>query len=381
MTLLIFSLTLVAATLLSEWASRSVFSTAVLFLGVGALAGGRLDSFPSDLDSLRVVVEVTLFAVLFVDGMKLGLSGTRSGRPLAGRTLLVGLPLTLALIAVAARWLLDVSWHNAFLLGAMLAPTDPVLAEAVVGRKAIPERVRNLLNVESGLNDGLTLPCFLFLLYWGAGEGAPLQLAGQAALGVILGMALPWAVIKLEKKSALAASEEYKAISMIAIASVLFSTCRLLHANELLAGFISGIVLGRLAPTFRDAFHDFGENLTELLKLGALFLFSGVTVGRGIDHHSAADYLFALAVLIAARPLAILVATVKSEITTAERLTIAWFGPKGFATVFYSLLILNTAYSSKDFIFSICGLTVSISILLHSSTDVAIARWFRGKTV
>ena len=119
----------------------------------------------------------------------------------------------LALIAVAARWLLDVSWHNAFLLGAMLAPTDPVLAEAVVGRKAIPERVRNLLNVESGLNDGLTLPCFLFLLYWGAGEGAPLQLAGQAALGVILGMALPWAVIKLEKKSALAASEEYKAIS------------------------------------------------------------------------------------------------------------------------------------------------------------------------
>ena len=175
MTLLIFSLTLVAATLLSEWASRSVFSTAVLFLGVGALAGGRLDSFPSDLDSLRVVVEVTLFAVLFVDGMKLGLSGTRSGRPLAGRTLLVGLPLTLALIAVAARWLLDVSWHNAFLLGAMLAPTDPVLAEAVVGRKAIPERVRNLLNVESGLNDGLTLPCFLFLLYWGAGEGAPLQ--------------------------------------------------------------------------------------------------------------------------------------------------------------------------------------------------------------
>ena len=381
MTLLIFSLTLVAATLLSEWASRSVFSTAVLFLGVGALAGGRLDSFPSDLDSLRVVVEVTLFAVLFVDGMKLGLSGTRSGRPLAGRTLLVGLPLTLALIAVAARWLLDVSWHNAFLLGAMLAPTDPVLAEAVVGRKAIPERVRNLLNVESGLNDGLTLPCFLFLLYWGAGEGAPLQLAGQAALGVILGMALPWAVIKLEKKSALAASEEYNAISMIAIASVLFSTCRLLHANELLAGFISGIVLGRLAPTFRDAFHDFGENLTELLKLGALFLFSGVTVGRGIDHHSAADYLFALAVLIAARPLAILVATVKSEITTAERLTIAWFGPKGFATVFYSLLILNTAYSSKDFIFSICGLTVSISILLHSSTDVAIARWFRGKTV
>ena len=378
-TLFIFSATLVAATLLSEWASRSVFSAAALFWAVGALSGWLVGSFPSDLESLRMVVEVTLFAVLLVDGMKLGLRGAQASRSLAGRTLLVGLPITLGLIALAAGQLLKVPWHDALLLGAMLAPTDPVLAEAVVGREAIPLRVRNLLNVESGLNDGLTLPCFLFLLYWGAGEGDPAQLAGQAALGIFLGAVIPYFVMKLENRSRLATSEEYKAISMVSVAAFLFSLCRLVGANELLAGFTAGIVLGKVAPAFRDAFHDFGENLTELLKLGALFLFAGVTIGGGIGHHSVRDYLFVLAVLLVARPAAIWLCTVGSKLSRAERLTVAWFGPKGFATVLYALLILNTAYSDRGFIFTICGLTVTISILLHSSTDVLVASRFRDR--
>ncbi|MGH9066201.1 MAG: cation:proton antiporter, partial [Acidimicrobiales bacterium] len=165
--LLVFAVTLLGAVLLSALAHRSVLSTAVLFLVVGAVAGpgliGWIAVYPSD-DLVRVLAELALFSVLFTDGMAARTSELRRAWRLPGRALLFGLPLTLGAIAVLAHYLAGLSWLEASLLGAVLSPTDPVFAAAIVGREEVPARLRQLLNVESGLNDGLALPVVVVLL-------------------------------------------------------------------------------------------------------------------------------------------------------------------------------------------------------------------------
>src|SRR5581483_3158341 len=166
-TLLAFALCLLSAVLISKLAERTVLSTAVLFLFAGMLlalpAVGVMKLKPSD-PIVRELAELALFSVLFTDGMKLGVSNLVHSWRLPIRALVLGLPLTLFGTAVLAHFIASLPWTESFLLGAILSPTDPVFVAAIVGRQEIPARVRNLLNVESGLNDGLALPIVLLLL-------------------------------------------------------------------------------------------------------------------------------------------------------------------------------------------------------------------------
>jgi NhaP-type Na+/H+ or K+/H+ antiporter len=165
--LLGISVTLVVAVLVSALAHRSVLSTAVMFLVAGFFFGeGGLHWFALTIEDpiIQTLAELALFSVLFTDGMQIGLKELTSAWRLPGRALILGMPLTMVLIALSSRLLLGLDWLQAFLLGAALSPTDPVFAAAVVGRAEIPFRLRHLLNVESGLNDGLALPVVLALI-------------------------------------------------------------------------------------------------------------------------------------------------------------------------------------------------------------------------
>ncbi len=160
---LVFAATLLAAVLLSGLAERTVLSTAVLFLVVGFLTGGVTDLLtirPEDPLTIRLA-ELALFAVLFTDGMRVGVQDLAYAWRLPGRALILGLPLTLLLTAVLAHFVAGLSWLTSFLVGAVLSPTDPVFASALVGREEVPLRLRRLLNVESGVNDGLACPSLL----------------------------------------------------------------------------------------------------------------------------------------------------------------------------------------------------------------------------
>src|SRR5690349_20997479 len=165
--LLAFAGLLLLAVLVSSLAHRTVLSTAAVFLVGGFVLGegslGVIDIRPDD-QLVAVLAELALFSVLFTDGMRVGLPELRSAWRLPGRALVFGLPLTLVITAVLAHVVAGLPWLEAFLLGAALSPTDPVFAAAIVGREEIPYRLRNLLNVESGLNDGLALPVVVILL-------------------------------------------------------------------------------------------------------------------------------------------------------------------------------------------------------------------------
>jgi NhaP-type Na+/H+ or K+/H+ antiporter len=256
-----------------------------------------------------------------------------------------------------------------------------VLAAAIIGREEVPRRLRQLLNVESGLNDGLALPVVLILLaVLGRDAIRPVALLGEAALGVGYGIAVPWIVVRLERTRLLGAAPRSEPLLAFAVGLVLFAGSALTHANLFLAAFAGGAALATLSPELRQAFHEFGETLAELLKLAALLVFGALMSPSFLAEIPVSGYLFACLVLFLTRPLALGVALFGSRLDWREWVAAAWFGPKGFASVVYGLLILNAGVERADLAFHLIALVTVMSIVAHSSTDVPMARWFRHAT-
>ncbi len=379
--LLAFALTLLVAVLVSELAHRSVLSAAVLFLVAGFLIGqSGFDavSLQPGQPVIRVLAELALFSVLFTDGMRAGARDLASAWRLPGRALLFGMPLTLAGTALLAHLLAGLDWADAFLIGAILAPTDPVFAVAIVGREDVPWRLRHLLNVESGLNDGLALPIVLVML--DVAESEPthvISVLGQLALGVALGIAIPWAAIRLERLRLFSAHARYQPLGAFAVGLIVLAVTSLTGANEFLAAFAAGATVATLSPEMREAFHVFGDLVAELLKLAALLVFGALISVSLLKDISAGGYAFALLALVLVRPASILVALFGSRIDRRELVAAAWFGPKGFASVVYGLLLLESGIPDSNHLFHLVAVVIVASILAHSSTDVVVARWFR----
>jgi sodium/hydrogen antiporter len=379
----VFAVVLLLAVLVSELARRSVLSTAVLFLVAGFLAGdGMLGLLPIGADApvVRQFAELALFSVLFTDGMQAGVRDLTRAWRLPARALLLGMPLTMAGTALFAHYVAGLSWAQAWLVGAVLSPTDPVFAAAIVGRSDVPRRLRHLLNVESGVNDGLALPVVIVLLaVVGEREVEPLTLLEELVLGVALGVAIPWMAIKLERLRFFQAAARYQPLYAFAIGLLVFGAGSLLHANLFLAAFAAGVTVATVGPEVRREFHGFGDTITELLKLAALLVFGALMSPQLFAEIPLGGYLFALLALVVVRPAAIGLALLGSRIERREWVAAAWFGPKGFASVVYGLLILTAAVPGGEEMFQLIALVVVASILAHSSTDVLVARWFRGE--
>jgi NhaP-type Na+/H+ or K+/H+ antiporter len=375
-TLLVFAVALLIAVFLSELAQRSILSTAVLFLFAGFMAGvmGWIPVDPGNPVVARFS-ELALFSVLFTDGMRVGWSELKSAWHLPGRALLLGLPLNLAAVAVLAHWIVGLSWIESLLIGAVLSPTDPVFAAAIVGREEIPFRIRHLLNVESGVNDGIALPLVLiFLAIAGRESVGAVSLGGEVLLGLVFGVTVPWIALRLEKTRYFAVSTPYEAFEAFAIGLLLLALTSLTHANEFLAAFLGGITIATVFPEVRDRFHEFGDRLAELLKLAALLLFGALMSPQFLAEIGWGGYLFALLVLFLARPLSLSLALAGSRLNWREWLVAAWFGPRGFASVVFGLIILQSNLPQGDRLFHLIAIVVVGSIIAHSSTDVLLAR-------
>jgi len=375
-----FSVVLIIAVAISAVAKRTIVSTTVLFLIAGFVLGsgvtGVIALAPDD-PIVNTISEIALFTVLFTDGQQIGARDLRHAWRLPGRALLFGLPLTLAISAVLGVWLLGLSWPQALLIAAVLAPTDPVFASAIVGRKEIPTRTRSLLNVESGLNDGLALPLVLVFLAVASGQETDLwTLAGELLLGIALGVVIPVMVRLLFALPFITATPLYATLTPVAVGLLTFGLAHQLDGNLYLAAFSSGITIASIAPQTRDAFHEFGELLSELVKLLAILVFGALISPAILGDVGVLGYAFAVLLLVLARPLAVEVALVRSGLDRWERLTVAWFGPKGFASVLYGLLVLDSAVPNADMLFHVIVVAVVLSIVAHSSTDVPIADAF-----
>ena len=375
-----FGVALLLAVATSDLASKSPLSSTSVFLAVGLVAG------PLGLDVIDVpgkVVEgtavVALFTILFTDGQVAPWPVLRRNWGPSASALLLGMPLTLGLIAALAHWVTGLPWAPALVLGAVLAPTDPVFASALVGRHDVPKPVRNLLNIESGVNDGLALPAVLVLVGFAGGDPAGRSvdlwtLLLQLGAGVVLGIALPVAAWLLYRAPHLGTVKSMRPLGHVAIAVILFGACQLTSANPFLAAFAAGSTIATLEIDATDAFRHTGERLSELLQGAALLAFATL-FGPGLFSTAGAlGFLFAALVIVVSRPVPVFGVLVGTRLSIRQRLSVAWFGPKGFASVAYAAIVAFSHMDDAEKVVALTAVTVLVSALAHSSTDLLVAQ-------
>ncbi|MGW3652067.1 cation:proton antiporter [Streptomyces sp. NPDC000878] len=380
----VFGAALLVAVLLSGLAARTVLSTSFLFLVGGALVSdgflGLIHITP-DSEIVSVTADLALFAVLFTDGMHVSLPKLRANWKNPARALGLGMPLAFVFMALVTHYLVGLDWTTSFLVGAVLAPTDPVFASAIVGRAEVPAKLRQLLNVESGINDGLALPVVLMLIAAAgpmadSAEASGSAIAVELLLGLVFGVVLPLLVNGLVRFRLLGAEPKLQPLLPLATGIILYATCHLTHANPYLAAFSAGATLVHVSPEAKASFEPLGEALAELAKFAALLVFGALLTPQLFGDLSFGGYVAVVLAIVLIRPASLLISLLGTTISRKERLVAAWFGPKGFASVVYGLLVLQSGIPQAEEAFTLIAVCIAFSIIAHSSTDVPIARAF-----
>jgi NhaP-type Na+/H+ or K+/H+ antiporter len=287
---------------------------------------------------------------------------------------------------VAGAAVTDLSWTECFLLGALLSPTDPVLSSAVVTNPRVPRVVRHSLNLESGLNDGLALPPVLALV---AALGADKDFTWwtfvlqDVSLGIAFGVAAGLLASALVPRDTLARSipAHQRALYALGIAFATYGvTVAPPHGNGIIAVFVCAITLGVRRPDIRGAFEHGSQELIEIVKLGIFVVFGSLLTLGGLFHDGVAAVAIAVVTLLVARPVAIWLALAGTGLPAPVKAFMAWFGPKGVATMTFALLVLaEPGIAHRERIFDIAALAVLVSIVAHGVTDVAGANWIAAR--
>jgi len=357
--------------------SASVLSVAdgILHAAVGAV---EVDATS---ESIVELVELALILTLFSDGMFVERELlARHWSPVA-RALVIAMPITMALLGLAAKALFpDLSWAEALLLGAVLSPTDPVVTSAVVTSALVPGPVRHTLNLESGLNDGLALPFVLFFLVLAGPGGDPggeaAKLAGEALVGAGVGVALGVLGGRLHQRlPGGGLTERYEGIYSVSFALVAFGLAESTIGNGLIAAFVCGIALGATEHEVPEGFVEFAENASAIFQVLTFFAFGALIVTTGFHHSLPPLALFILFALIVARPAAVLLSFVRTGLPRPQKAFMAWFGPKGVASMLFALVVLKSNVPDKAEIFDIAAFAIIASIAAHGLTDTVGARW------
>jgi NhaP-type Na+/H+ or K+/H+ antiporter len=375
---LALGLLLVLGALLAGLARRSVVSLAAVFVIVGFVLGdGVTGALHYDARSgfVSELATVALIVILFRDGLEVEGEMLQSAWHLPLRKLVLAMPLTAGIVAVATRWLTGLSWTESFLVGALLSPTDPVLSSSVVTNPRVPRLIRHSLNLESGLNDGLALPAVLALaavlsphvhgfVWWRfVLENLAFGFAAGGLIGAIAARLIP----KAEQDQAL--------FGLGAAFAAYGATVLLPNGNGLIGVFVAAITLGVLRPEIRDAFERQATGMVELVKLGIFVVFGSLLTFHGLLHDGWAATGVVAVTLLVARPVAVFVALAGTATDTATRGFMAWFGPKGVATMTFSILVLSEGITHGSKIFNLAALAVFVSIIVHGVTDTPGSDW------
>lgn len=379
---------LVVGALLAGLARRSFLSLAAVFVLAGfALGSGGLRVLDFDPRSGFVsgLATVALIVILFRDGLEVEAEMLRDAWHVPLRKLVLAMPITAAIVAVATHALSGLSWTQSFLVGALLAPTDPVLSSAVVTNPRVPRLIRHSLNLESGLNDGLALPAVLaFLAALETGRGHFVWwrfLLEDISIGFGVGIVVGGVGARLMPRTVALGAEvspRQRALFGLGVAFLAYGIAALIpHGNGLIAVFVGAITLGILRPDIRDAFDSRMPELVELVKLGIFVVFGSLLSLDGLFGlgHGLAAVGIVLVTLLIARPAAVLASLARTATDLPTRLFMGWFGPKGVATMTFSLLVLSAGVSDGRRIFDIAALAVLVSIIAHSLSDHAGAAW------
>jgi NhaP-type Na+/H+ or K+/H+ antiporter len=388
--IVVLGVLLVAGALLAGITRRSFLSLTALFVLAGFVLGeGGLEILEFDPRSgfVEVLAIVALIMILFRDGLEVEAEMLQRAWHLPFRKLVLAMPLTAALVACAAKATTNLSWTESFLLGALLAPTDPVLSSSVVTNPRVPRLLRHSLNLESGLNDGLALPAVLALLASLAVNDNDFVwwrfVLQDISLGLLTGLVIGYVAARLMPRTVALGYEitpHQKSMYALGTAFAAYGVAVLPpDANGFIAVFTCAIVLGILRPDIRECFEGRAEDIIEVVKLGIFVVFGSLlTFGGMFDDGWAAAGIAAFTLLVA-RPVAVFVALAGTRLDNASKAFMAWFGPKGVATMTFSLLVLSQGIAAGEEIFNLAALTVFCSVIVHGLTDTPGANWIGAR--
>ena len=369
---------LVLGALLSGLARRSFVSLAAVFVIAGFLLGdGVTGALHLDTSSAFVseLATVALIVILLRDGLEVEGEMLQSQWRLPLRKLILAMPLTAIVVALATRWLTGLSWTESFLVGALLSPTDPVLSSSVVTNPRVPRLVRHSLNLESGLNDGLALPAVLALAASLSSHGHGFvwwrfvleNLAFGFGVGGLVGFVAARLIPRVDgMRSLFALGTAFAAYGLAVL---------LPNGNGLIAVYVCAIVLSVHHPEVRGSFERQGAGMVEVVKLGIFVVFGSLLTLHGLFGSGWAAVGVVAATLLVARPVAVFLALIGTATDIPTRAFMSWFGPKGVATMTFSILVLSEGIAAGSTIFNLAALTVFVSIIVHGVTDTAGAEW------
>lgn len=367
-----------AYSLVSRRLARAAISGPMVFVAAGILCGPDVTGL-TDLDLTGetgfLLAEVTLVVVLFADAARIDLGTLRANRSFPARLLGIGMPLTIILGTLAGAWLLPgIEFWEAAMVAAVLAPTDAALGQAVVSNRNVPARVRQALNVESGLNDGLSIP-FLALFSGLAISEAALSATGWgtfaleqigigALVGVAVGVAGAWLIHQATERDWI--SGAFQQLAVVSLAVGAWALAGETSGNGFIAAFTAGMAAGRVRDTCGPAILEFTEDEGQLLDLVVFFLF-GVSAVGFLDAATWEIVVYAILSLTVVRMLPVAIALATSALRPASIAFIAWFGPRGLASIILALVVLEDERDLPGVptLFAAMTVTVLASVYAH----------------
>jgi NhaP-type Na+/H+ or K+/H+ antiporter len=372
---------------------RSWVSGPIVFTGIGFILGpdvlGVLHINISG-EGLRLLAELTLAMVLFTDAANADLGVVRGNLGLPQRLLLIGLPLTIVLgFLFAAVVFPSLATLETALLAAMLAPTDAALGKPVVTNPAVPAAMRESLNLESGLNDGICVPIVVLLLGLAIGTqiegGTILHVARvvveEIGIGLIVGLALTGSTTLMlrfaERRGWI--SEHWVEIPIVALAAACFAAAQAAGGSGFISCFVGGLLLNRLGPRHKKELLRGAEHMGEALALLTWVIFGGIVVARMLDRAAWPSVIYAILSLTVIRMVPVFLCLIGTQTSMADRLFIGWFGPRGLATIVFAVLVSDENLPGEDTIMLAAGWTVLLSVIAHGTTANPLVKRMAGE--
>lgn len=355
----------------------------IVFTLFGLLCGSRgLGILTLDIggNGLKILAEITLAIVLFNDAAGANLKALWSGRKIPRRMLGIGLPLTI-LLGFGVGYVLfrdTLSLFEIAMLATMLAATDAALGKPVLSNKAVPERLREGLNVESGLNDGICVPIlFLFIELAldtenkGGGMALAIDLIVEEVgigLAVALGVTIlaGW-ILKISSKNNWM-TETWQQITILTLAVSCFCGAQALGGSGFIAAFVGGLIFGKMLKKKKHELLRASEGIGDAFALLTWVVFGAVVVGQSHHYLNGTIILYAVLSLTVVRMLPIFISLTGTGESVQNKLFLGWFGPRGLASIVFIILVLDEHFPGGDTMAMAVVYTVTLSIFAHGLT-------------
>lgn len=338
-----------------------------------------------DRDGLRFLAELTLAIVLFSDAANANLKVLRANEGLPLRLLMIGLPLTIAGGWLVGVWLFpQVPPLELAILATLLAPTDAALGKAVVSNPKVPASVREGLNVESGLNDGICVPVLLMFLALLVEQQtqSPISLAielviEELGIGALIGITLTLIAWWLQRYSGNHhwQTPMWSQLTLPGLATLCFATAQTLGGSGFIAAFVGGLLASFLFTEQKHQMLKASEEFASLLSVITWGVFGALVIPWAWSSLTLNIWLYSVLSLTVIRILPVLFSLVGTRFDFETRLFIGWFGPRGLASIVFAVMILPYPLQASRTLVATAVCTVLLSVLLHGlSANPWVAR-------